>query len=236
MLGDRRMVVGVVAALKEEIKPLVKAMSEPQISKWGKRSLYRGGLGKCEVVAMTCGIGKVRAAAVSQYLIDHFPLDAIVCCGVAGAVNPRLAVGDIVVCRRALQHDFTLAEPQPLKKLRKRWLKADPKLLELAVEAGKELGLEGRVHAGTVLTGDQAIVSQEKRQFLWETFGGDCVDMESAAVAQVCQLNDTPFLIVRGISDSAGEDAPGEFRESYTGGAALAARIVSGALGGLTAG
>jgi adenosylhomocysteine nucleosidase len=77
-----------------------------------------------------------------------------------------------------------------------------------------------------VLTGDQAIVSAEKRRWLWETFGADCVDMESAAVAQVCDLNGVPWVIVRAISDSAGENSIAEFRQNLARGANAAAKVV----------
>jgi len=224
------MVIGVVAALKEEIKPLIEAMEDVRVSKWGKRSLYEGEIGTCRVVALRGGIGKVKAAAATQYLIDRFAPEGVICPGVAGAINPRLTVGDIVVSRRALQHDFALGEARLLNKLRKRWLKADKKLAKLALEAGEDLGFEGRIHLGSVLTGDQAIVTQEKRQWLWDMFGGDCVDMESAAVAQVCQLNRVPFLIMRGISDSAEEEAVTEFKRSFAQSACDVARLTRGVL------
>jgi len=85
-----------------------------------------------------------------------------------------------------------------------------------------------------VLTGDQAIASQEKRQWLWENFGGDCVDMESAAVAQVCRLNHVPFLIVRGISDLAVEDSVEEFKRGLATSAADAAGVVLGVVNRVT--
>ncbi len=220
------MPIGVVAALEEEIKPLLEAIEDVRASKWGKRSLYQGDIGSCQVVVTACGVGKVKAAACTQHLIDRFSVDAVICSGTAGALNPRVGVGDIVVAKRALQHDFELGGPDLVKKLRRRWLRADRRLTELAMEAGKDLGFEGRIHLGTALTGDQAIVTQEKRQWLWETFRGDCVEMEGAAVAQVCRLNSVPFLIVRAISDSAGENAVGEFKQSLAQTAADAARIV----------
>jgi adenosylhomocysteine nucleosidase len=220
------MLIGVIGAIEEEIRPLVEAMANPRKSKWGKRSLYEGLLGDTEVVVTACGVGKVKAAACTQHLIDRFSPEAVICTGVAGAVNPRIGIGDIVISKRALQHDFDLGDPDLLRKLRKRWLKADRRLLELAVEAGKTLGFEDRIHVGSVLTGDQAIASEEKRQWLRETFGGDCVDMESAAVAQVCQFNRIPFLVVRAISDLAVEDSVDEFKRSLVTSAADAARVV----------
>ena len=224
------MVIAVVAALKEEIGPLVEAMDDVQASKWGKQSIHEGVIGDSEVVAVACGVGKVKAAACTQHLIDRFSLEAVICTGVAGAVNPRLGIGDIVISKRALQHDFDPGDPDLLRKLRKRWLKADRRLLELAVESGKTLGFEDRIHVGSVLTGDQPIASQEKRRWLWETFGGDCVDMESAAVARVSHLNSTPFLVVRAISDSAAENAVKEFKQAFAANATDAAKVVLGVL------
>lgn len=224
------MLIGIVAALKEEIQSLVDALDDARVSKWGGRPLHEGSIGDCRVVAMTCGIGKVRAAACTQYLIDQFSLEALLCTGVAGAVDPRLGVGDIIIAERALQHDFALGEPQLLKRQRKRWLMADARLMELALQAGKDLGFEDRLHLGTVLTGDQAVSSQEKRRWLWDTFAGDCVDMESAAVAQVCQHNNVPFVIVRAISDSATEEAVTEFKQGFARTADDAARIALGIL------
>src|SRR4030043_476108 len=186
------MLVGVIAALKEEISPLVESMEDVESSRWGRRAIHKGKIGDCQVVAVAGGVGKVKAAASTQYLIDRFSIEALICTGVAGAVNPRLHTGDIVISQRALQHDFDPGDPELLKKFRRRWLEADAGLAKLALEAAKELNLADRCRPGKVLTGDQAIVSQDRRKWLWETFRGDCVDMESAAVAQVCQMNGVP--------------------------------------------
>ena len=222
------MQVGIIAALKEEIEPLVESMQDVETSKWGRRSLHQGRIGDCHVVAVAGGVGKVKAAACTQYLIDRFSLDALICTGVAGAVNPRLKTGDIVISEKTLQHDFNPGDPELLKKFRKRWVQADAGLVKLAREAAREAGLADRCHAGKVLTGDQAIVSRERRQWLWKTFRGDCVDMESAAVAQVCRLNAVPWVVVRAISDSAEEDSVAEFRRNLREGASLAAKVAVG--------
>lgn len=220
------MPIGIIGALEEEIRALVQAVENLQESKWAKQSLYQGVIGDCEVVLASSGVGKVKAAACTQYLIDRFPLEMMISMGVAGAVNDRLGIGHIVVSRKVLQHDVDLGEPALMRRVRRRWLKADPGLVELAVEVGRALGVEDRMHVGAVLTGDQAIASAEKRQWLWETFRGDCVDMESAAVAQVCRLNRVPFVIVLAISDSALEESVEEFKQSLVTSAADAARVV----------
>jgi len=222
------MQVGIFAALKEEIDPLVRSMEDVETSKWGRRIIHQGKIGDCQVVAMAGGVGKVKAAACTQYLIHQFSIQALICTGVAGAVNPRLHTGDIVISEKALQHDFDPGDPELLKKFRRRWLEADAGLAKLALDAAKEMILADRCRPGKVLTGDQAIVSQDKRQWLWETFHADCVDMESAAVAQVCQMNGLPWVIVRAISDSAEEDSIAEFRSNLREAASLAASVAAG--------
>ena len=228
--------VGIIAALKEEIESLVQSMEDVETSKWGRRSIHQGRLGGCHVVTAAGGVGKVKSAACTQYLIDHFSAEALICTGVAGAVNPQVQTGDIVISEKTLQHDFDPGDPELLKKFRKRWLKADAELVALTREAAKDLGLADRCHAGKVLTGDQAIVSRERRQWLWKTFRGDCVDMESAAVAQVCGLNEVPWVIVRAISDSAEENGVAEFRENLREAAGLAAKVVVATVGSIRTG
>jgi adenosylhomocysteine nucleosidase len=225
--------VGILGALKEEIEPLVRSMDQVETSKWGRRSVRQGRMGGCRVFAMAGGVGKVKAAAGTQYLIDRFSVEALICTGVAGAVNPRLRAGDVVVSEKALQHDFDPGDPELLKRFRKRWVKADSGLVKLALHAARELGLTDRCFAGKVLTGDQAIVSREKREWLWKTFRGDCVDMESAAVAQVCRLNGVPWVVVRAISDSAEENSVAEFRRNLRESASSAAGVAAGLVGSL---
>ncbi|MDH4208371.1 MAG: 5'-methylthioadenosine/S-adenosylhomocysteine nucleosidase, partial [Anaerolineae bacterium] len=190
------------------------------------RSVQQGRIGNCQVVAIAGGVGKVRAAAATQYLVDRFSVQAAICTGVAGAINPRLHTGDLIISETALEHDFDPGDPALLKRFRSRWLKADGELLRLALKAAETLALGDRCRAGKVLTGDQAIVSGEKRRWLRETFGADCVDMESAAVAQVCRLNGVPWVIVRAISDSAEEDGIAELRRNLSRGASVAAKVV----------
>ncbi len=220
--------VGVLAALKEEIDPLLQSLEDVETSKWGRRIIHQGKMGDCQVVAVASGVGKVKAAACTQYLIGQFSIEALICTGVAGAVNPRLHAGDVVISRRTLQHDFDPGDPELLKKFRRHWLQADSCLAKLALSAAKELNLANRCRPGKVLTGDQAIVSQDRRQWLWQTFRADCVDMESAAVAQVCQMNEVPWVIVRAISDSAEEDSIAEFRGNLREAASLAASVAAG--------
>ena len=218
--------IGIFAALKEEMEPLLPCIETLETSKWGRRSLHQGRIAGCQVVAMAGGVGKVKAAACTQFLIDRFSIEALICTGVAGAIHPELQTGDLVISEKALEHDFDPGDPKLLKRFRRRWLVADAKLVRLALEAAKDLGVGARSRSGKMVTGDQAIVSRERRGWLWETFRADCVDMESAAVAQVCRLNGVPWVAVRAITDSAMENGITEFRENLADCSGAAANVV----------
>jgi adenosylhomocysteine nucleosidase len=214
---------GIVGALDEELKLLVDNLEEKKIQIGLRHNIYQGVLAGHQVVLTTTGIGKVRAAARTQFLIDHFPLKRLILVGVAGAINPRLQLGDVVISRRALQHDFDLSSaPQQRAS---RWYEADPQLVELALKAGEKLGLKQKLYSGSVLSGDQAITQLSRKTWLWQTFAGDCVEMEGAAVAMVCWMNALPFVLIRTISDLADQEFPAELGDWFYQAASCSAAI-----------
>lgn len=199
------MAIGILAALEEEVSPLMRQVQVEGSQLGLGRTFYRGRLVGQDVVIGVSGVGKIKAAACTQFLLDHFLIDRFILVGTAGALDPRLHVGDVVISRQVLQHDFNLG-PHLQEKLKGLWCQADGGLVELAFRAAMRLDLEARTHIASILTGDQAITLPEQRQRLLETFSGDCVDMEGAAVAWVCTRNNIPFVIIRAISDIAGAD------------------------------
>lgn len=207
------MEMGILGALNEEIKLLLDNLRLQKVETRLRHKFYQGTLAGQQVVLTTSGIGKVRAAARTQFLIDHFPVQAIILVGIAGAINPNLGLGDIVISRHALQHDFAAGAFS--RKGGTRWYEASPQLLEWAVKAGENLGWKERLYLGSVLSGDQAITQLSRKQWLWRNFGGDCVEMEGAAVAAVCWMNEIPFVLIRTISDLAEEELPSDFTERF---------------------
>ena len=105
---------------------------------------------------------------------------------------------------------------------------ADHDLVALAVKSVQALGKESRLKVGTVLTGDQTISSSDKKKWLWETFQGDCVEMEGAAVGMVSTWNRVPFVIIRAITDLADDNARVDFRQAMATQAKESARVVLG--------
>ncbi|PSQ90591.1 MAG: 5'-methylthioadenosine/adenosylhomocysteine nucleosidase [Bacteroidetes bacterium QH_2_63_10] len=157
-----------------------------------------------DLVLVKAGVGKVNAALCTQVLIDAFDAHTVICTGSAGAVNPALDIGDIVVADDCVQHDLVvdfLGLPRgqvPFTDL--RFFPTAPELRRHA----QELALpDHTIHRGRVLTGDTFVEDEALRRRLREELEGDCVEMEGAAVGQVCAMNDVPYLVVRAISDHA---------------------------------
>ena len=224
---------GIIGAMPEELEELLNVLENTQKEQRGAFTLYRGTLDGQAVLLAECGVGKVNAAALTQLLVMQ--VERIIFTGVAGAVDPTLEVGDIVVSTDALQHDtdvtalgYELGQVpgEPLA-----W-EADERLRDLALEAAQRLE-EVKTLAGRVVSGDQFIADADKVAQLRETFGAACAEMEGAAVAQVCAKADVPFVIIRSISDTADHQAEVNFREFTPLAAKRAKRVVRGMLGRL---
>jgi len=222
---------GIAGAIEEEVRCIIDNLRQDSVSPWGRRLVYTGKIKDQDVVVMATGVGKVKTSASIQYMLDHFPIEALIFAGMAGSVNPDVKVGDIVISQRAVQHDFDLAGKGIKEEMKTPWFEADPELVDLAVRTSSELGFKDRVRLGTVLTGDQAVVDSKKREWLWEAFRGDCVEMEGAAVASVCSQNKIPFVLIRAITDLADENARDDFHRTMSKACTNAANIVLGMLG-----
>ncbi|MGL4611621.1 MAG: 5'-methylthioadenosine/adenosylhomocysteine nucleosidase [Trueperaceae bacterium] len=223
--------IGIIGAMTEELEALLTDLQHRQDKQFGPFTLHTGRLEAKNVVLAQCGIGKVNAAALTQVLILQ-GVQEVIFTGVAGALDPSLNVGDIVISIDAMQHD---ADVRALGYQRGEvpgetlsW-KADEGLLEAAYRAAKTI--EGiTVLKGRVLSGDQFIASPETVKELREIFQGACAEMEGAAVAQVCSKWQIPFVIIRSISDTADHNANISFREFTPLAAARAKQVVRGML------
>ncbi|HCA33691.1 MAG TPA: 5'-methylthioadenosine/adenosylhomocysteine nucleosidase [Lachnospiraceae bacterium] len=204
--------IGIITATKEEFEALNQALGTNQT---GAMNYIEGSLKGQKVVGVQCGIGKVNAALCAQKMVDKYSPDGIIMVGVAGALDPSLSVGDVVISKDAVQHDFdTKIFGDPVGFITgfdSIEFKADPKLMQLAEQAAKSLGYHYIV--GRVLSGDQFICEPDKKKWLIDTFQGTCTEMEGAAIAQACTVNKTPFVILRAISDSASGEAPMQYND-----------------------
>ena len=180
--------------------------------------------GRRVVVAWT-GIAKVNAAMTTTLLIEHFRPDEVIFTGIAGGINPQLGVGDVVIAEKTAQHDLGTLTPAGLRNEGVRnpvtgehnpvFFPADERLLELAQRAGQKVKFEKietdagertpKVVKGIVVTGDIFVSSTAKCIELRDRLGADAVEMEGAAVAQICYQHNVPCLVIRSISDKADE-------------------------------
>jgi adenosylhomocysteine nucleosidase len=206
------MITAVLSALQDEIQALVDRMINlHSISALGKR-FYLGEVEGRTIVVVASGVGKVRASACVQYLIDAFDIEQLVIFGSAGALNTDLKLGDIVISKTAIMHDYSVASEGVNEAITVDPVHADPHLIELAILASRSLAGDHNIRAGIVLTGDTAIADSRRRAQLRREFEGDCVEMEGAAAALVCTMNKIPFVIIRVISDLADEEAHRQFQ------------------------
>ena len=198
-----------------EFDQLAKLMEDKATASEGGAQFTTGKIGKHNIVLMQCGIGKVNAAVGTTLLIRHFAPDCIISTGCAGGIDECLNVMDVVVSRELVYHDVdcgvTLGcELGQVQGLPLRF-QGDTRL----VEAATKLETNTHIHAGLICTGDQFITSRKALDKIKQNFpDGLAVDMESAAIAQVCYLQGVPFVSFRVISDTPGAD---EHQKQYEG-------------------
>jgi adenosylhomocysteine nucleosidase len=173
-------------------------------------------------------MGKVSAASCVQKLIDDFGVDCVVVCGLAGGLRPDIHLGDVVVGESYVQHDLDASPIYPrfeVPGLGMTVFRAPENLVEAACEAAEaflaqaygegssqfETGHGRRVLRGMIATGDQFVKDDRRDRLQRERPDALCVEMEGGAIAQVCHLNEVPFVIVRIISDNADEGAAVDF-------------------------
>lgn len=203
--------IGIIGAMEEEVNILKSQMSQVTVKTIASMEFNVGVLKGKDVVVVRSGIGKVNAAVCTQILIDLFDIDAVVNTGIAGSLRNEIDIADLVLSTDALQHDMDATEfgykVGVIPRMEVSIFQADKGLIELAKQVCQEEVKDHKIHTGRVLSGDQFIADDKKKQWLSDTFGGFCTEMEGAAIAQTAFLNNIPFLIIRAISDKADHSA-----------------------------
>ena len=171
-----------------------------------------------KIVFAESGIGKVNAAVITTLLIEHFKPGRVIFTGIAGGLNPTIKPGDIIIADSLTQHDFgSLNKDQsithwgainPITNERNPvFFRSDSSFLSLAKSVAKQHSSTHQITNGIIVTGDQFISSTQKKNELRIRLKADAVEMEGAATAQVCYQFNTPFIVIRSISDVANDKA-----------------------------
>lgn len=220
-------ITAILGAFDKEVEMLEEQLTDKQEYKIEGMKFVSGTLrGKKVVVAWT-GIGKVNAAMTTTLMIEHFRPNELIFTGIAGGINPELSFGDIVIAERTAQHDLGILTSAGLEnkgainpidgRENPVFFGADERLLKLAQQAAEQVELETiktnagertpRIVKGVVVTGDIFVASAAKCAELRSSLGADAVEMEGAAVAQICYQQGIPCIVIRSLSDKAGEKA-----------------------------
>ncbi|GAA0723898.1 5'-methylthioadenosine/adenosylhomocysteine nucleosidase [Clostridium malenominatum] len=204
------MIIGVIGAMIEEIEPLVKDLNLKRKLQKANMEFNEGSLWGNEVVVVKSGIGKVNAAVCTQILIDEFKVDAVINVGVAGGVGNNVYPGDVVIGESLVQHDMdstAFGERRgQIPRLDTFDFKCDENLVLKAKRACEKMN-NSKHFVGRIVTGDQFIADTDKIKWLNEEFDALACEMEGGSVAQVCYLNNIPFVVIRSASDNANNGA-----------------------------
>lgn len=198
--------VGIIAAMQEEmtaIKEMMENVFEKQIY---ELIFIEGKINQKECVLVQCGVGKVNSSRVTQILIDNFKIDYVINVGSAATANDELEIGDIVIGENLVQHDFDITAFGHKKGYISNVgesLKSDEILIEKFKKVINQIhNKDYKIKIGTIASGDIFCTENTMKEKINKKFNADAIEMEGAAIAQVCYLDKIPFIVVRSISDS----------------------------------
>jgi adenosylhomocysteine nucleosidase len=223
------MKIVIIGAMEQEITLLKAQINNCETQKIAHLTVYTGSIGNNWVCLVQCGIGKVASAAATALLIQAFSPQAVINTGSAGGFDPELNIGDVVIATQLLHHDVDVTHfgydlgqvPQmPI------YYESDANLVMLAQKAILALP-DIKVKTGLVCSGDSFVGSDAAANKIKTNFPTmAAVEMEGAAIGQVCHLMETPFVVIRSLSDIAGKTSTVSFENYLETAAKNSARLV----------
>lgn len=222
---------GIICALHSEISLLLEDAEISKTSTIALREFHEGKLYGKDVVLVMSRIGKVASAVAATILIEKYDVDSVIFCGTAGGIEPNLNVGDVVIGDRSVQHDVVIGDELfTIPRDEVAYFESEKSLVlklfnsinnyidnDLKNDIPKEhldkFNIKSpKVVVGTVASGDQFICDGSRNEWLRQNVENiKCVEMEGAAVAQVCYEFNVPFVVARVVSDSANDNAGIDF-------------------------
>ena len=204
--------IGIIGAVIEEAEAIKKEIKDIKSNVINGISFFTGKFNDKDVVFVQSGIGKVNAAITATLLIEKFEVNEVIFSGVAGSLDEKLKVGDVVIGRDIVQHDVDATafgyKMGQIPQMKEWAFESDKELIE---KTGNIFDFDHHIFYGRILTGDQFVSKKDLKIQLGKDFEALCVDMESGAVAQVCTRLGVKFLIIRSISDSITDESGMEY-------------------------
>ena len=219
--------IGIVVAMDEEKAEIEKLISNKEIKKTNNLKFIIGKIKDKNIVLIQCGVGKVNAARTTQKLIDKFNITTIINVGVAGAINSNLKIGDVIIAKKVIQHDFDITAFGHNKGYITdvgEGIESDKNLLEKVKEISQENSYKTKI--GIIATGDIFCTDIKMKEKINNKFNADVVDMECGAIAQVSFLENIPFLAIRSVSDIPNGDNAKTFDENLKTASKIASEIL----------
>ena len=201
--------IGIIGAMDDEVRELISRLENRVSEKVSGIEFNVGELYGKKVVVAKCGVGKVFAAICAEAMIIKYAPALVVNTGVGGALEKSLRPLDIVFADKLVQHDMDtspIGDPVGLiSGINRVYFETDKRALGVLTAAAEELKIKYSV--GTVATGDRFIAQKADKERISNLFGASACEMEGGSIAHTAFVNETPFMVVRAISDSADGDA-----------------------------
>ena len=204
--------LGIIGAMTIEVETLKEQLADREVTERCGMTFYEGLLHGIPAVVAQCGVGKVNAALCVQIMCDCFRVTHIVNTGVAGSLDARLDIGDFVISKDAMYHDFDCHILNPaypvgqVPGMATHAFPADDKMIELAYAAAQTV-YEGHARIGRIASGDQFVCEASVKERIIENTAALCTEMEGCAIAHASWRNGVPFVVIRAISDKADHSA-----------------------------
>lgn len=204
--------IGFVIAMEIEALPILNLLNTNKQFTLAGKKCYKGELFGNDVILIVSEIGKVNASSATQAIITRYPeIDKIINIGIAGAVNPNLKICDVCVVEKTMQYDFDVTSvlDVPLgyiTNIKQQYIYTNKKMYGNLMSVFK--------HSVSVATADRFSSKIEEAELI-KSLDCDLREMELGSIAQVCHLNQIPFISIKTISDTANGDTTGEFEENF---------------------
>jgi len=202
------MKIAIMGAMEEEVEPLLAFLGDYKTVEVADNKYYTAEYKGLELVIAYSKIGKVFASLTASTMIQKFDAEKLLFSGVAGAINPKLKIGDLIAATSLCQHDLDITafgHPYGFVPEGRVFVDSDSELLATAKEVATQMGKP--LLEGIIATGDQFVADEVRKDWIGTTFKADALEMEGASVAVVCDAFNVPFFILRAISDTADMDA-----------------------------